>query len=184
MAQKARTIFRYVIHKVGIRKPLQRGEIRKKKLEQAIKALQRRIKKAVTKQHLQLMLKVWNTDDMTESFQKQYDNKRDFKTFKRTPKWRKTLSRKIKYGHKDIIPLHWYVAIGKRGQIDLTRLAYEPKKGTLLKRKRKRLFGPFESEAAASTFRDKVVVMKEGERQTEFTQKRRYKGPLEEEGSA
>ena len=180
MARKTRTIFRYVIHKVGRRKPLQRGEIRKKKLEQAVKALQRRIKKTVTKQKMQLVLSVWNADDNTEKFQKQYDDKRDFKTFKRVPKWRKELSRKVRYGHKPVVPLHWYIAIGKKGQVDLTRLAYEPQKGTLLKRKRKRLFGPFESEEAANAFRDKIMARREGQRNTEFTQTRRYKGPMEE----
>lgn len=180
MARKARPIFRYVIYRVGVKKPLQRGEIRKKRLEQAVKALQRRIKKTVTKQHIPLVVKVWNADDTTEHFAKQYDTKKDFKTFKRTPKWRRTLSRKIKYGHKPIVPLHWFIAIGKKKQVDLTRLAYEPKKGTLLKRKRKRLFGPFESEAAALAFKEKIMAMREGQRQTQFTQHRRYKGPIEE----
>lgn len=176
----ANQVFRYAIHRVGIRKPLQRGEIRKKKLEQAVKALQRRIKKNVTKQKMQLQLTVWNADDNTEHFKKQYDDKHDFKTFKRVPKWRKELSHTAKYRRKPIVPLHWFIAIGKKGQVDLTRLAYEPQKGTLLKRKRKRLFGPFESEEAANAFRDKIMARREGQRNTEFTQRRRYKGPMEE----
>jgi len=177
----ATQVFRYVIHKVGRRKPLQRGEIRKKTLVLAVKALQRRIKKTVTKSHLQLYLKVWNADDSTEQFKKQYDDKRDFKTLRKPAKWRKTLSRKIKYGHKPIVPLLWFIAIGKKGQVDLTRLAYEPKKGTLLKRKRKRLFGPFESEAAALAFKDKITAMRHAERDTEFKQHLRRSGPPAEE---
>lgn len=179
--KKARPIFRYVIHRVGIRKPLMRGEVRKKKLEQAVKALQRKIRKHVTKQHVQLVLKVWEADDETNTFSKQYDDKKDFKTFRKVPKWRKTLSRKVKYGHQTIVPVHWYVALGKRGQIDITRLAYEPKKGTLLKRKRKRLFGPFEDETAAQAFKDKVMArITARAKTTDFTQHRRWKGPIDE----
>jgi len=177
----ATQVFRYVIHKVGIRKPLQRGEVRKKTLEQAIKTLQRRIKKAVTKQHMQLYMKVWNADDATEKFGKQYDDKKDFKTLRKPAKWRKTLSRKIKYGHKVITPMYWFVALGKKGQVDLTRLAYEPGKGTLLKRKRKRLYGPFQDEATAIAFRDKALAFREGQRNTEFKQHLRRSGPIADE---
>lgn len=173
----ATQVFRYVIHKVGRRKPLQRGEIRKKTLEQAVKTLQRRFKKAVTKQKMQLYLKVWNADDATEKFGKQYDDKKDFKTLRKPAKWRKELSRKIKYGHKPIVPMYWFVALGKKGQVDLTRLAYEPGKGTLLKRKRKRLYGPFESEEKAIAFRDQALAHREGQRNTEFRQHLRRSGP-------
>jgi len=179
--KKARPIFRYVIHRVGVRKPLKRGEVRKKKIEQAVKMLQRKIRKHVTKQHIPMVLKVWEADDETNTFSKQYDTKADFKTFRKVPKWRKTLSRKVRYGHKEIVPLHWYVAFGKRGQVDITKLAYEPKKGTLLKRKRKRLFGPFESEAAALAFKEKVMArLAARAKTTEFTQHRRWKGPIDE----
>lgn len=177
----ARPIFRYVIHRVGVRKPLKRGEVRKRKIEQVVKSLQRKIKKHVVKQHIPMVLKVWEADDATNTFSKQYDTKADFKTFRKAPKWRQKLSRQVKYGKKQITPMYWYVALGKKGQIDLTRLAYEPKKGTLLKRKRKRLFGPFENEAAAMAFRDKVMKrMEDRAKQTDFSQKRRYKGPMEE----
>ena len=179
--KKARPIFRFTIHRVGVKKPLKRGEVRKKKLEQAVKTLQRKIRKHVTKQHIPMVLKVWEADDETNTFSKQYDTKHDFRTFKKVPKWRKTLSRKVRYGHKTIVPVHWYVALGKRGQIDITKLAYEPKKGTLLKRKRKRLFGPFESEEAAIAFRDRAMQrIRDRAKTTEFTQHRRWKGPIDE----
>lgn len=170
-------IFRYVVHRVGVRKPLQRGEVRKKSLAHAVKTLQRRIKKTVVKMHMQLFMKVWNTEDASDKFGKQYDDKKDFKTFKKPAKWRKKLSRQIKYSKKVIVPLYWFVALGKKGQVDLTRLAYEPKKGTLLKRKRKRLYGPFVDEAAAMAFRDKAEALREGQRNTVFTQHLRRSGP-------
>jgi hypothetical protein len=71
----------------------------------------------------------------------------------------------------------WFVAVGKRGQIDLTKLAYEPTKQSLLRKKRRRLFGPFEDEAAAIAFKEKVIArIDERRKTTDFSQGRRYKG--------
>ena len=175
--------FRYTIHRVGVKKALKRGEIRKKKMVQAIKAIQRKIKKLVTKQHIPLFVKVWNAEDETEHFSKQYDTKADFRGLRKPAKWRQQLSRKAKYSRTfDPTPMHWFVAIGKRGQIDLTKLAYTPARQTLLKKKRKRLFGPFEDEMAATAFRDKIVARLDDRRKTtDFTQTRRYKGRMEGE---
>ena len=172
--------FRYTIHRVAVKKALKRGEIRKKTLLQAIKAIQRKIKKIVLKQHVPLVVKVWNAEDETEKFSKQYDTKADFRGTRKPAKWRQQLSRKAKYSRTfDPTPMLWFVAVGKRGQIDLTKLAYTPARQTLLKRKRKRLFGPFDSEEAAAMFKDKVMARLD-QRETQFSQRRRYKGPMEE----
>lgn len=172
----AKVVFRYTIHRTGVKKALKRGEIRKKKIEQAKKAIQRKIRKLVTKQHIPLYVKIWEAEDETNRFEKQYSEKADFRGTRKPPKWRQSLGRKAKYSATyDPTPTHWFVAIGKRGQVDLTKLAYEPAKQTLLRKKRKRVIGPFESEAAAIAFRDKVLQRMD-QRETEFTQHRRYKG--------
>lgn len=178
----AKDTFRYTIHRVAVKKALKRGEIKKKTILQAIKAIQRKIKKLVTKQHIPLYVKIWNTEDDTDTFAKQYDTKADFRGTRKPAKWRKALSRKARYSRTfDPTPMLWFVAIGKRRQIDLTKLAYTPARQTLLKKKRKRLFGPFENEAAAAAFRDKVIArIDEKARTTDFTQSRRYKGRMEE----
>ena len=174
----AKDTFRYTIHRVGVKKALKRGEVKKKKIEQAIKAIQRKIRKLVLKQHIPLYVRVWNTEDDTDKFEKQYDQKADFRGFRRPPKWRQQLSRKAKYSRTfDPTPMSWFVAVGKRGQLDLTKLAYTPARQTLLKKKRKRLFGPFEDEATAAAFRDKILAnLDEQRKTTDFTQHRRYKG--------
>jgi len=176
----AMDIFRYTIHRVGVRKALKRGEIRKKKLIQAVKAIQRKIKKIVTKQHIPLYVRIWNTEDDTDTFTKQYDTKVDFRGTRKPAKWRQQLSRKVRYSRTfDPTPTLWFVAIGKRGQIDVTKLAYTPARQTLLKKKRKRLFGPFDSEEAAIMFKSKIMERLD-QRETQFSQRRRYKGPMEE----
>lgn len=174
----AKEIFRYTIHRVAVKKALKRGEIRKKKLEQAIKAIQRKIKKIVVKQHVPLVVRIWNADDETENFTKQYDSRKDFKGGRKPPAWRRELSSKVKYSRKfSPEPMLWFVAVGKRGQIDLTKLAYEPTKQSLLRKKRRRLFGPFEDEAAATAFKEKVIArLDERRKTTDFSQGRRYKG--------
>jgi len=174
----AKEIFRYTIHRVGVKRALQKGEIRKKTLAQAVKALQRRIRKTVCKQHIQLYMKVWNAGDTTEKFAKQYDDKKDFRTFRKTPKWRAAISRKVKYSRTfSPEPKYWFVAVGKRGQIDLTKLSHDPTKKTLLKKKRKRLFGPFDDEAAAAAFRDRILQKLDERRKTvDVQQHRRYVG--------
>jgi len=177
----AKDTFRYTIHRVGVKKALKRGEIRKKTMLQTIKAIQRKIKKLVTKQHIPLYVKIWNTEDDTDTFVKQYDTKADFRGTRKPAKWRQKLSRKAKYSRTfDPTPMLWFVAIGKRGQIDLTKLAYTPARQTLLKKKRKRLFGPFDTEDAAAAFRAKIMA-KLDQRETQFSQSRRYKGRMEEE---
>lgn len=177
----AKDTFRYTIHRVGVKKALKRGEIKKKVIVQAVKAIQRKIKKLVTKQHVPLYVKIWNVDDDTDRFEKQYDQKADFRGTRKRPQWRQELSRKVKHSRTfDPTPTLWFIAIGKRGQIDLTKLAYDPTKKSLLRKKRRRLFGPFESEAAAVAFKEKVMKKLE-DRQTQFSQRRRYKGPMEEE---
>ena len=171
--------YAYTVHRTGFKRALIRGRIRKATLEKAIKSLQRKIKPTVTKRKLAVFLRVWNMDDETERFEHQYATKKDFRLFRRPPKWRQALSRKAKYSSQYTpTPTAWFVAIGKRGQIDLTRLSYEPTKQSLLRRKRKRLFGPFEDEATAQQFIDKVKQRLD-QRETQFTQKRRYKGPME-----
>jgi len=177
----AKDTFRYTIHRVGVKKALKRGEIRKKTMLQAIKAIQRNIKKIVTKQRIPLYVKVWNIEDETDTFTKQYDTKADFRGTRRPAKWRQALSRKARYSRTfDPTPMLWFVAVGKRGQIDLTKLAYTPARQTLLKKKRKRLFGPFETEEAAAAFKAKIMA-KLDQRETQFSQSRRYKGRMEEE---
>ena len=178
----ANETFSYTVHRTGAKRALIRGRIRKSTLEKAIKALQRKIKKTVTKQKIPLFLRVWNIEDETERFERQYVTKKDFRLFRRPPKWRQALSRKAKYSSRfDPTPTAWFVALGKRGQIDLTKLAYEPAKQTLLRKKRKKVFGPFEDEAAARQFADKVKARLDARReQREFTQSRRYKGPMTE----
>lgn len=175
----AKETFRYTIHRVGVKKVLKRGEIKKKKLEQVVRAIQRKIKKIVVKQHVPLFVRIWNAEDETERFEKQYDHRRDFKSGKR-PKWRRELSEKVKRSRKfDPSVKHIFVAVGKRGQFDLTWLSHVPTKQSLMRKKKKKLFGPFTDEASAQAFIDKVRARVD-ERQTEFSQRRRYKGPMEE----
>jgi len=179
----ANQTYSYTVHRTGAKRALVRGKIRKSTLEKAITALQRKIKKTVTKQKIPLFLRVWNLADETERFERQYVTKKDFRLFRRPPKWRQALSRKAKYSSQyDPTPTAWFVAIGKRGQIDLTKLAYTPEKQTLLRKKRKKVFGPFEDEAAASQFADKVRArLEERIERRSFSQRRRYKGSMTEE---
>lgn len=181
----AKETFRYTIHRVGVKKALKRGEIKRRKLEQAVKAIQRKIKKIVIKQHVPLFIRVWNAEDDTERFEKQYDQRRDFKGGRKPPKWRQKLSARVAKSRTfSPEPKYWFVAIGKRGQIDITKISHEPTKQSLLRKKRRRLIGPFESEEAALAFKDKVVQRLDDQRKTtDFTQGRRYKGPMEEEES-
>lgn len=180
----AKEIFRYTIYRVGVKRALKRGEIRKKKLEQAVKAIQRKIKKIVIKQHVPLFVKIWNAEDETEHFEKQYDQRRDFKGGRKPPKWRQELSRKVRYSRTfdPTATKHIFVAVGKKGQIDLTWLSHEPTKQSLMRKKKKRLFGPFATEEAAQAFVTKVKQrIDEKSRKTDFSQRRRYKGPMEDE---
>lgn len=178
----AMQIFRFTIHRVGIKKAMVRGEIRKRRLEQAVKSLQRKIKKDVIKGGVPVTLKVWNADDSTEKFSQQYDNKRDFKKLRKPSKWRRELSRKAKYSRSfSPEPKLWFIAVGKRKQVSLVRLAYDPAKKTLLGRKRKRFIGPFPDEQAAQTAIEKIESGQwETMRKVDFSQRRRYKGPMEE----
>ena len=178
----AKEIFRYAIYRVAVKKPLKRGEIRRKKLEQAVKAIQRKIKKIVVKQHVPLFVRIWNAEDETERFEKQYDQKKDFKGTRKPPKWRQKLSARVAKSRTfSPEPKYWFVAIGKRGQVDVTKLSHEPTKQSLLRKKRRRVIGPFESEEAAMVFKDKVLARLDEQRKTtDFSQQRRYKGPMEE----
>lgn len=180
MAEK--NIYRYTIHKVALRKgkPLKKGELRAKDITVIIKRIQRGIKKIVTKQKIPLLVRVYNIDDKRDKFSKQYDDKHDFKGLRKPAKWRKALSRKAKFSRTfDPSPTQWFVMVGKRKQLALTKLGYEPSKGTLLRRKRKRLIGPFQDEATAKAFIDRVEQKREElTKTTEFKQGRRYKGPM------
>jgi len=177
----AKETYAYTVQRTGYKRALIRGRIVRSTLEKAVKAIQRKFKTAVTKQHMSLFLTLWNVEDETERFEQQYMTKKDFRKFRKPPKWRKALTRKAKYSSTfDPTPTAWFVALGKRGQIDLTKLAYEPTKQSLLRRKRKRLFGPFDDEAAAHAFIEKVKQRVE-RRETQFSQGRRYKGPMDTE---
>ncbi len=180
MAEKE--IYRYTIHKVALRKgkPLKKGELRAKDISVIVKRIQRGIKKVVTKRHIPLLVYVYNINDKKDHFRKQYDDKHDFKSFRKPARWRKELSRKAKFSRTfDPQPKQWFVMVAKRKQLVLTQLAYEPAKMTLLRRKRKRLIGPFPDEAAAKSFIDRVEQKREELFSThEYKQSRRYKGPM------
>jgi len=150
----AKAVFRYTIHRVGVSRALVKGTIRARSLNVVVKKLQRQIKKDVLKRHIPAAIKVWNVKDPLERFEGRFESRRDFKRSKKTrPKWRRELSRRVKYSSTfDPEPKVWFVAVGKRGQISLTKLAYEPAKKTLLRRKRKKMFGPFETEEKAQEF--------------------------------
>ena len=180
MAEKE--IYRYTIHKVALRKgkPLKKGELRAKDISVIVKRIQRGIKKVVTKRHIPLLVYVYNVNDKKDSFRKQYDDKADFKGFRKPAKWRKALSRKAKFSRTfDPQPKQWFVQVAKKKQLILTQLAYEPAKGTLLRRKRKKMIGPFPDEAAAKSFIERVEQKREElYAPREYKQSRRYKGPM------
>lgn len=179
----AKPIFKYTISRVALKKgkPLKSGELRAKDLDQIVRKIQRKIKKFVTKKKIPLIVRVWNKANAEEKFEKQYDNKADFRTLRKPPKWRQELSRKAKFSRTfDPSPKKWFVVVGKKKQLVLTQLAYEPEKKTLLRRKRKKLIGPFPDEATAREFIQRVEERREELfSKTDFTQQRRYKGPME-----
>lgn len=168
----AKEIYRYTIHRVGVKKALVRGEVRVKDLTAAIKKLQRKIRKDVVKRKIEVTLKIWQADEPRNRFERRYASRRDFKKMRLSrPKWRRELSRKAKYSRTfDPSPSMWFVAVGKRRQLSLTKLAYEPKIKTLLRRKRKKLFGPFDTEEQARQFLEQLERGVESHRkQTEFS---------------
>lgn len=182
MVMAEKQIYRYTIHKVGLRKgkPLKKGGLRAKDITVIVKRIQRGIKKVVVKRHVPLLVYVYNVNDKKDRFKKQYDDKHDFKGFRKPAKWRKELSKKAKKPSFDPQPTQWFVHVAKRKQLVLTQLAYEPAKKTLLRRKRKRMIGPFPSEDAAKRFIDRVEQRREELYSTrEYRQTRRYKGPME-----
>lgn len=180
MAEKE--IYRYTIHKVALRKgkPLKKGELRAKDITVIVKRIQRGIKKVVCKRHIPLLVYVYNINDKKDHFRKQYDDKHDFKGFRKPAKWRKALTRKAKFSRTfDPSPKQWFVQVAKKKQLILTQLAYEPAKGTLLRRKRKKMIGPFPDEAAAKNFIERVEQKREElYSPREYKQSRRYKGPM------
>ena len=128
-------------------------------------------------------MKVWGVTNPEETFTKQYDDKWDFKksTVRKPPKWRQELSRKAKFSRTfDPSPKMWFVQVAKKKQLILTQLAYDPAKKTLLRRKRKKMIGPFPDEASARDFITRVEEKREELfSKRDFKQGRRYKGPME-----
>ncbi len=181
----AKPIYRYSISKVSLKKmpPLKKGELQAKNLEQIVRKIQRAIKKFVTKKKISLIVKVWGVTNPEETFTKQYDDKWDFKksTVRKPPKWRQELSRKAKFSRTfDPSPKMWFVQVAKKKQLILTQLAYDPAKKTLLRRKRKKMIGPFPDEASARDFITRVEEKREELfSKRDFKQGRRYKGPME-----
>ena len=118
MAEKE--IYRYTIHKVALRKgkPLKKGELRAKDITVIVKRIQRGIKKVVCKRHIPLLVYVYNINDKKDHFRKQYDDKHDFKGFRKPAKWRKALTRKAKFSRTfDPSPKQWFVQVAKKKQL-------------------------------------------------------------------
>lgn len=168
--------FQYAIYRVGYRKPLKRGNLRKGKIEDAILDIQHGIKRKVLEQNIPLYVRVWNAREPTKFIARQYDSKRSFKYGKPLPDWRSELPRKDVSEVKT--PEYVFVVITTWGRLDLTWLEYEPTKHSLLARKRRYSLGPFPDEIQARAFIEKATARIQ-ESNYVFTQRRRYSGPMD-----
>lgn len=157
MAKRVRFNFWVRRTDMGKEPIISRGTLMKKNMAQAVRTVQRKIRKTVTRQKVPLKVKISGGG---EKFEQHYVTKQDFRKHRIRPKWRQALSRKVKYG-KPVVADKWFVDLGRKrkGRYTpaLTKLPYDPAKRTPLgRRKQKRLVGPFEDEAAAREFLEKA----------------------------
>ncbi len=118
-----------------------KGWLTDERQDRIVRRIQKVIVATVIRKQLPIIVTVSKPGTRKVAFRRRYNTIRDFKKLGRLPKWRKLWKRRASYDRPNLI--FWYVACKKEHPLCITRLPYEPRKKTLLYRKRKKLRGPF-----------------------------------------
>ena len=136
-----------------------KGWLTDERQDRIIRRIQKVILSTVIRKQLPIIITVSKAGSRKVGFKRRYNSLVDFKRLRRLPKWRKLWKRRASLERPEL--RIWYVACKKEHPLCITRLPYEPRKETLLYRKRKKLRGPFLSyEEAVENFERMEKVYK------------------------